>query len=55
MKLLEGELFGPSYLRVLNPDMLLQVVREYQRHAPDIAHPDSDSAVMSPPVPSSLK
>lgn len=53
MKELEAHVFGPSYLRLLNPDMLLQVVREYQRHAPDIAVNDSDS--MSAPAPPALK
>ncbi|KAE8747148.1 hypothetical protein FOCC_FOCC006146 [Frankliniella occidentalis] len=58
LKLLQGEPFGPAYLRVLNPDMLLQVAREYQRHAPDIASPlalPDDVGVIAPPTPTALK
>lgn len=55
LKLLHGEPFGTAYLRALNPDMLLQVAREYQRHAPDTASALGDDSGLSAPTPSALK
>ncbi|KAK3907554.1 Tetratricopeptide repeat protein 21B, partial [Frankliniella fusca] len=58
LKLLQGESFGSVYLRLLNPDMLLQLAREYQRHAPDVSPPlalPDGVSVMPPPTPAALK
>lgn len=58
LKQLKGEPFGSAYLRILNPDMLLQVAKEYQRHAPDTAPPlalPDEATILAPPTSSALK